>query len=111
MDLTIRVDDRTSRRLASVRLDDVWAGAARGVAMRARALAPVRTGRLRRSIRITGSRPPVRIDATAPYAAAVAFGGPTNPHPVPFMAMAARASAVVADVASAVTEDLRRAGL
>lgn len=104
-------DGRLGQALDAVDLSDVVGAAARGVYTRAVELVPVRTGRLRRSIRITASGSTGRVEATAPYAVAVSYGGPTNPHPVPFLDLAARTPQVVRDVSRAVDRELDGAGL
>jgi hypothetical protein len=109
----VTLDDQgTGNALDAVDLSDVLGAAAHGVLTRAQAIVPVRTGRLRRSIRITdNSRGRRIIEATAPYAPYVAYGGPNNPHPVPFLDLAARPGRVAADVEHEVASELREAGL
>lgn len=102
---------------AGVEVDDLKDGFARvgaEVVAKGRALSPTRTGRLDRSIRASRRKNGVVVSAGGagvPYARYVAYGSIHNPHPVPFIELAAAATDVDGLIAQALNEALGRAGL
>jgi len=118
MRLAVHLDgaDTLARRLRATRLDEhaIAAAAAVPIAVRARVVVPKDTGRLMRSIHVEAwSADTVAVVASAPYASQVAYGGPSNPRPVPFMEIAVTTggSAVTAAAEREVTAELHAGGL
>lgn len=115
--LSVRNNEANQRALltAASRLDDtrIALRVAEVIRGRARIVVPRKTGRLMRSIDLFRAPASIRVTATAPYAAAVSYGGPSNPRPVPFMEIAAIDSYAQQGVAaeSEVELQLERAGV
>ena len=108
--------DVASRELlAAADIDEqaVAEAVAQVVATRARVVVPKRTGRLMRSIDLRRAGDTITVAASAPYAAAVAYGGKHNPRPVPFMdiAVADSGARMGAAADAEVTVQLERAGV
>ena len=114
--LDVRTDDpRRALTAAADQLDDqaIAQGVAEVIKARARVVAPKRTGRLARSIDLRRAPDSITVRAGAPYAGQVAYGGPQNPRPVPFMEIAVADSGprMTLQAEATVTLQLERAGV